>query len=147
VVNFNKKGPRLHPRRGISTIVGAAIFLVLFASATSTFFLAMDAQRDTINSQRAISDAIMEKTKEKFSIAVSTDESNSNRLGIQVKNQGTNPVEIDNIWVVNKSGSYPAKKYLIDYKDSVIPSGYGSNILENTPLFMQTDDYDIKVVL
>ncbi len=146
MVDFNKKGARLQPRRGISTIVGAAIFLVLFASATSTFFIAMDAQRDTINSQRAISDAIMEKTKEKFSIAASTDESNNNRLGIQVKNQGTNPVEIDDIWIVNKSGNFPAKKYLVDYKDSVIPPGYGSNILENTPLFMQTDDYDIKVV-
>jgi hypothetical protein len=146
VVEYNKKGPRLHQRRGISTIVGAAIFLVLFASATSTFFLAMDAQRDTINSQRAISDAIMEKTKEKFSIAPSIDETNGNLLGIQVKNLGTNPVEIDDIWIVNKSGSFPAKKYLIDYKDSVIPPGYGSNILENTPLNMLPDDYDIKVV-
>jgi hypothetical protein len=146
VVNFNKRGARLHPRRGISTIVGAAIFLVLFASATSTFFIAMDSQRDTINTQRTISESIMDKTKEKFSISVSTDDSNNNRLGIQVKNQGTNPVEIGNIWIVNKSGSYPATKYLIDYKDSVIPPGYGSDILENTPLFMQTDDYDIKVV-
>jgi archaellum component FlaF (FlaF/FlaG flagellin family) len=146
VVNFNKRGARLHPRRGISTIVGAAIFLILFASATSTFFIAMDSQRDTINTQRTISESIMDKTKEKFSISVSTDDSNNNRLGIQVKNQGINPVEIGNIWIVNKSGSYPATKYLIDYKDSVIPPGYGSDILENTPLFMQTDDYDIKVV-
>jgi archaellum component FlaF (FlaF/FlaG flagellin family) len=146
VVNFKKKGARLHPRRGISTIVGAAIFLVLFASATSTFFIAMDSQRDTINTQRTISESIMDKTKEKFSIAVSTDDSNNNRLGIQVKNQGTNPVEIGNIWIVNKSGSFPATKYLIDYKDSVIPPGYGSDILQNTPLFMQANDYDIKVV-
>jgi hypothetical protein len=146
VVNSNKKGPRLHQRRGISTIVGAAIFLILFASATSTFFLAMDAQRDTINSQRAISDVIIDKTKEKFSIAPSIDETNGNLLGIQVKNLGTNPVEIDDIWIVNKSGSFPAKKHLIDYKDSVIPPGYGSNILENIPLTMLPDDYDIKVV-
>ena len=146
MVNFNKRGAVLHPRRGISTIVGAAIFLVLFASATSTFFIAMDSQRDTINTQRAISESIMDKTKEKFSIAVSTNETDNNRLGIQVKNQGTNPVEIGNIWIVNKSGSYPATKYLIDYKDSVIPPGYGSNILENTALFMQTDEYDVKVV-
>jgi archaellum component FlaF (FlaF/FlaG flagellin family) len=145
VVDSNKGGG-LNKRRGISTIVGAAIFLVLFASATSTFFIAMDSQRDTINSQRAISDAIMEKTKEKFSIAASVDETNGNLLGIQVKNLGTNPVEIDDIWIVNKSGSFPAKKYLIDYKDSVIPPGYGSNILENTRLTMLPDDYDIKVV-
>jgi len=146
VVNFNKKRAGLHKRRAISTIVGGAIFLVLFASASSTFFIAMDVQRDTINTQRMVSDSIMEKSKEKFSIAVSTNEADNNRLGIQVKNQGTNPVEIGNIWIVNNSGSFPAKKYLIDYKDSIIPPGYGSNILENTPLFMQTDDYDIKVV-
>ena len=146
MVNFNKKRAGLHKRRAVSTIVGAAIFLVLFASASSTFFIAMDVQRDTINTQRVISDSIMDKSKEKFSIAVSTDESNNNRLGIQVKNQGTNPVEVGDIWIINNSGSFPAKKYLIDYKDSVIPPGYGSNILENTPLFMNTDDYDIKVV-
>ena len=146
MVNFNKKRGGLHKRRAVSTIVGAAIFLVLFASASSTFFIAMDVQRDTINTQRVISDSIMEKSKEKFSIAVSTNEALNNRLGIQVKNQGTNPVEIGNIWIINNSGSFPAKKYLIDYKDSIIPPGYGSNILENTPLFMNTDDYDIKVV-
>jgi hypothetical protein len=146
VVNFNKKRAGLHKRRAVSTIVGGAIFLVLFASASSTFFIAMDVQRDTINTQRVVSDSIMEKSKEKFSIAVSTDESNNNRLGIQVKNLGTNPVEIGDLWIINNSGSFPAQKYLIDYKDSVIPPGYGSNILENTPLFMNTDDYDIKVV-
>jgi len=146
VVNFIKKRAGLHKRRAVSTIVGAAIFLVLFASASSTFFIAMDVQRDTINTQRLVSDSIMEKSKEKFSIAVSTDESNNNKLGIQVKNQGTNPVEIGNIWIINNSGSFPAKKYLLDYKDSIIPPGYGSNILENTPLFMNIDEYDIKVV-
>jgi hypothetical protein len=42
VVNFNKKRAGLHKRRAVSTIVGGAIFLVLFASASSTFFIAMD---------------------------------------------------------------------------------------------------------
>ncbi len=146
MVNFNKNRAGFHKRRAVSTIVGAAIFLVLFASASSTFFIAMDVQRDTINTQRLVSDSIMEKSKEKFSIAVATDETNNNRLGIQVKNLGTNPVEIDDIWIVNKSGNFPAKKYLIDYKDSVIPPGYGSNILESITLTMLPDDYDIKVV-
>ncbi len=146
MVNFNKKRVGLRNRRAVSSIVGGAIFLVLFVSASSTFFIAMDVQRDTINTQRAISDSILDKTKEKFSIAVSTDSLNNNKLGIQVKNQGTNPVEIGNIWIINNSGNFPAKKYLLDYKDSIIPPGYGSNILENTPLFMYTDDYDIKVV-
>ena len=147
MVEFFKKRGNFSSRRGISTIVGGAIFLVLFASAFSTFFIAMDFQRDTINTQRAISESIMEKTKEQFSIAVSADDTNNNRIGIQVKNSGTNAVEIDNIWIVNKSGNYPAQKHLINYTDAIIPPGYGSNILENTPLhFTVVDDYDIKVV-
>lgn len=147
MVTSNNKRAKLQKRRAISTIVGGAIFLVLFVSALSTFFIAMDVQRDTINTQRTISESIMDKTKEQFSIAVSTDDSQNNLLGIQVKNQGTNPVEVGNIWIINKSGNQPAEKYLIDYRDSIIPPGYGSNILENTPLHLTVaDDYDIKVV-
>ena len=147
MVAFNRKRANFQQRRAISTIVGGAIFLILFASAFSTFFIAMDFQRDSINTQRAISESIMEKTKEQFSIAVSTDDSDLNRLGIQVKNQGTNPVEIGNIWIINKSGDYPAEKHLINYTDSIIPPGYGSDILNNTRLRLTVvDDYDIKVV-
>ena len=150
MVASRKGRAKLHHRRGLSTIVGGAIFLVLFTGAFSTFFLAMDFQRDTINTQRAISDSIMEKTKEKFSISVSTGDVPTsipnNKLAIQVKNQGINPVEIDNIWIINNSGTHPAEKYLIDYKDSVIPPGYGVDILDSSTLFMYSDDYDIKVV-
>jgi len=147
VVAFDNKRAKLQKRRAISSIVGGAIFLVLFLSAISTFFVAMDVQRDTINTQRTISDSIMEKTQEQFSIAVSADAAQNNLLGIQVKNQGTNPVEIQNIWIINNSGNYPAEKHLIDYSDSIIPPGYGSNILENTPLHLTVvDDYDIKVI-
>jgi len=133
-------------RRGISTIVGGLIFLVLLTSGFSTFYIAMDVQRDTINTQKIISDSIMEKTKEKFSISVSTDQDNNNKLGIQVKNLGTNPVELADIWIVNKSGSFPANKFEVDYNDAFVPAGYGTNILESKSLFMTTDEYDIKVV-
>ncbi len=126
--------------------MGGLIFLVLLTSGFSTFYLAMDVQRDTINTQKIISDSIMEKTKEKFSISVSTDQDNNNELGIQVKNLGTNPVELADIWIVNKSGSFPAKKFEVDYNDAFVPAGYGTNILESKSLFMTTDEYDIKVV-
>ena len=144
MVNFEKGRAKPHKRRAISTIVGGAIFLVLFTSALSTFFIAMDFQRDSINTQRSISESMMEKTKEKFAISASTDP--VDRLGIQVKNQGTNPVEIATVWIVTKSGSFPANQYDIDYLDSNIPPGYGADILENTPVVLLPDDYDIKVV-
>ena len=136
----------LNKKRGVSSIVGGIIFLVLLSAGFSTFFLAMDVQADAIDAQRSMSNLIIDKTKEKFTISASIDKDDSNRLGIQLKNLGSNPVLVNNIWIINNSGDFPAKKHLIDYKDSVIPPGYGTDILENTPLFMKVDDYDIKVV-
>ncbi len=84
-------------RRGISTIVGGLIFLVLMTSAFSTFYIAFDVQQGTINTQRDISRDLMEKTQEQFVISAGADPNDNNRLGIQVKNQGPNPVEVANI--------------------------------------------------
>ena len=77
-------------RRGISTIVGGIIFLVLLTSGFSAFYIALDVQKDTINTQREISKDIVEKTQEQFVISAGTNPTD-NKLGIQVKNQGPNP--------------------------------------------------------
>jgi len=136
-------------RRGISTIVGGIIFLVLLTSGFSSFYIALDVQKDTINTQREISKSIVEKTLEQFVISAGTDPVN-NKLGIQVKNQGPNPVEITNIWIINKSSvetpPNSANSYDIDYEDAFIPPGYGAPILEHTPLYLGPNDYTIKVV-
>jgi len=146
----------LKKKRGISTIVGGIIFLVLLSAGFSTFFVAMDVQSDTINAQRTISDSIIEKTQEQFSIGVATDDINDwPTLGIQVKNEGPNPIQISNIWIVNKSlPDQPAKNIPISHSDAFIPPGYGLSILENQFLQMKDptktpgfpDLYDIKVV-
>ena len=106
----------------------------------------MDVQSDTVNAQKSVSGLLIDKAKEEFSIAASVDTADANRLGIQLKNQGPNPVQVEDVWVITNSGNFPATKYLIDYQDSLIPAGYGSDILTNTPLFMAVDDYEIKVV-
>ncbi len=146
----------LNRRRGISTIVGGIIFVVLLTAGFSTFFVAMDVQSDTINAQRTISNSIIDKTQEKFTIAAATDDSTPwPTLGLQVKNEGPNPVQISNIWIINKSlPEQPVKNIPIKYSDSFIPPGYGISILENQPLKMKDptltpgfpDLYDIKVV-
>lgn len=137
----------LNRRRGISTIVGGIIFLVLLSAGFSTFFVAMDVQQDTINTQRTISNSIIEKTQEQFSIAVATDDSDGYKLGIQVKNEGSNPIQISNIWIINKSEiNYPVKNIPVYYNDAFITSGSNSSILETQHLTMVLGDYDIKVV-
>jgi len=137
-------------RRGISTIVGGLIFLILLTTGFSAFYVALDTQMDTVDTQRKISSSILEKTQEQFDIAVAVDESQNNLLGIQVSNKGTNPVEISNIWIINQSASetppYEAKSYDVNYEDAFIPQGYGAQILEKTPIRLNPNTYDIKVV-
>ena len=146
MVNYSNK-IYLNRRRGISTIVGGIIFLVLLTAGFSSFFVAMDVQQDTINAQRTISNSIIDKTQEQFSIAVATDDSNGYKLGIQVKNAGPNSVQISNIWIINKSEiNYPVKNIPVYYNDAFITSGSNSSILETQHLTMVLGDYDIKVV-
>jgi len=137
-------------RRGISTIVGGLIFLILMTSAFSTFYIAFDVQQETINTQRDVSRDLVEKTQEQFVISAGADPNDNNRLGIQVKNQGPNPVEVANIWIVNKSDvNEPANRYEVNYQDVFIPPGYGAPILENTPLYLNPafgNDYTVKVI-
>jgi len=132
-------------RRGISTIVGGVIFLVLLTGGFSTFYIALDVQKDTINTQREISKSIVEKTLEQFEISTGTNPVD-NTFEIQVENQGVNPVEITNIWIINKTSPYPANSYDVDYEDAFVPPGFSTQILENTPLSLSPGQYDIKVV-
>jgi len=145
----NKNNLKLHKSRGISTIVGGIIFLVLLTSGFSSFYIALDVQKDTINTQREISKDIVQKIQEQFSISTSTDPDN-NLLGIQVENQGQNPIEISNIWIINKSAietpPYSAVSIDVNYDDAFIPAGYDAPILKKTPLYMSPGEYDIKVV-
>ena len=146
MVNYSNK-IYLNRKRGISTVIGGIIFLVLLTAGFSSFFVAMDVQQDTINAQRTISNSIIEKTQEQFSFAVATDDSNGYKLGIQVKNEGPNPVQISNIWIINKSDvNYPVKNIPINYNDAFITPGTNSSILETQLLYMIPNEYDIKVV-
>jgi len=147
MVTFSSNNITLNKKRGVSSIVGALIFLVLLTAGFSTFFLAMDVQTDTIDAQRSISDSIIDKTKEQFAVAVATDDSNGYKLGIQVQNHGPNPVEISDIWIINKSqANQPTMKIPVNYEDAFIPGGTNSSILENQHLTMVPNDYDIKII-
>ncbi len=133
--------------RGISTVVGGIIFLVLLTAGFSTFFAAMDVQSDTINAHRTVSNYIIEKTQEDFEIEVTSNNSTGYKLGILVKNEGSNPVQISNIWIINKSEvNEPATSYDVNSNDAFIPLGHYAQILEKTPIKMKHGEHAIKVV-
>ena len=136
-------------RRGISSIVGSMFFLILMTSGFSVYFLSIQSQTDLVDTQQKVADTQIRKIQENYAISATTDTNDNNRLAIQVKNQGPFPLEVADIWIINKTDAvngYPAERHLLNSTDSFIPIGYGKNILENKPLYMNPDEYDIKVI-
>lgn len=134
-------------RKGIASIVGGLFFLVLMTSGFTVYYVALESQAEMIDTQQLIASTEIKKIQEKFAISAAADPSNNNQLQIQVKNQGYHPIEIADVWIINKTDTnQPATKYELDYNDAFIPAGYGGQILENTPLYLNPDLYDIKVV-
>ena len=134
-------------RKGIASVVGGLFFLVLMTSGFAVSYVAIENQSAMIDTQQLIASTEIKKIQEKFAISATADPSNNNLLQIQVKNQGYHPIEIADVWIINKTDiNQPATKYELDYNDAFIPAGYGGQILENTPLYLNPDLYGIKVV-
>jgi len=134
-------------KKGISSIVGGIFFLVLMTSGFTVYYVALDSQAQMLDTQQVIADHEVAKIREKFTISVSADTNDNNRLAIQVTNEGTNVVEIVDAWIVNTTATnQPAIKSEIIYDDAFIPAGFTGDILANTPLYLSLGQYDIKVV-
>ncbi len=134
-------------RKAISSIVGGIFFLVLMTSGFTVYYVALDTQSQMLDVQQIIADTEVKKIREKFTISVSIDPNDNDRLAIQVTNEGTNVVEIADAWIVNKTATnQPAKRHEVKYDDAFIPAGFSGEILANTPLYMSPGEYDIKVV-
>jgi len=133
--------------KGISSVVGGLFFLVLMTAGFSVYYVALDNQSKMVVAQQVIADTEIKKIREKFTISVSTDPNDNNRLAIQVKNQGFNTVEIADAWIINKTTTnQPAKKHEVKYNDAFIPTQFSGDIFANTPLYMSPGEYDIKVI-
>jgi len=136
----------LNQRKGISSIVGGIFFLVLMTSGFTVYYVALDSQSQMLYTQQIIANNEVAKIKEKFVVAASSSGVN-NLLSLQVLNTGNNPIKIADVWIVNKTdAAEPATKYDLDYRDVSIPVGHNGNILSNTPLYLISDIYDIKVI-
>jgi len=132
-------------QKGISSIVGGIFFLVLMTSGFTVYFVALDTQSQMLATQQIIADTEVAKIQEKFVVAASSSGVN-NLLSLQVLNTGNNALEIADVWIINKTGTEVATRYNLDYRDVSIPVGYSGNILENTPLYLISDIYNIKVI-
>jgi len=142
---FPRSKIKLENKKAISSIVGGIFFLVLMTSGFTVYYVALDSQSQMLDTQQIIADTEVAKIKEKFVVAASSSGVN-NLLSLQVVNTGNNVVEIADVWIINKTGIENATRYDLDYRDVSIPVGYSGNILSNTPLYLISDIYDIKVI-
>ena len=134
-------------KKGISTIIGGFIFLVILVSAFTAFIVAFQIMTDLMEAQVKIGTESITKAREEFSVITSVKPSQANRLYVQVKNTGNTPIQISDAWIINKTSSpYPAKLYEIAYQDSFIAPGSSKNIFANTVVTLQNKYHDIKVV-
>jgi len=133
-------------RKGISSIVGGIFFLVLMTAGFTVYYVALDSQSQMLDTQKIIADNEIAKIQEDFVVAASSNPVD-NRLSLQVANTGNNPIEIADIWIINKTdANEPAKRHELNYADVSIPVSHTGNILENTALYLDPEVYDIKVV-
>jgi len=133
-------------RRGVATIVGMFFFVVIMAAALAAFSAAFLLQENMINTQLKVTQQNIVNLDEDFVITTEFDITDSNRLCLNIENTGSEPLQIVDIWIVNKTDPYPANRYEIDYTDMHIPISSISNMLEDPPLYLTEGTYEFKVV-
>ncbi len=144
-------------RRGLSTIVGGLIFVVLMVSAFSMFGVVLQTQSDMGETARIVANADLQQQQEDFNINVYTD--SNQLLTADVKNIGQNHVEIFSLVITNVTGvaaaaaGYPVNIHDIPSDTSFVSPGYTQNVVLTTPLTLalaanpgDTELYHFKVI-
>jgi len=136
-------------RKAISTIIGTFFFVVVMVGAFTAFILMMQTNADFLNTQLDTTQHEIQKIQGQFTIAAAYDSGIGNRLCVSVKNAGSTPLEIADLFIVNKT-SNTVKQHDIDFRDAFVPASSIKQILTNQPITLRSGttgiDYDIKVV-
>lgn len=115
--------------------------------ALTAMILGFEMNANLFETQIGITSEKVAQSRENIEILPSSKPSESDRLYVQVHNKGNTPVQITDLWVINKNTSpYSADKYEIEYEDSFVSPGSKKQILTNTPITLADGIYDIKVV-
>ena len=121
-------------RTAISTIVGTFFFVVVMVGAFTAFILMMQTNSEFLNTQLSTSQNEIEKIQGQFTIAAAYDATGtSKRLCVSVKNAGSTPLEIADLFIVNKTNN-EARQFDIDFRDTFVPASSIRDILDNQPI-------------
>ena len=131
-------------RRGISTVVGAVFFIIIFTSVISFVTYDMNLLNNFTSAFVTKSQADADANHEEFSVTkITIDKS---KFNITVQNSGNIPISINRMWVQNKSDiTWGTSKY--DINQVVYPGNSLAQIGQSIPLYAKsTQGYDIKLV-
>jgi len=131
-------------RKGISTLVGSIFFLVLMFAVFGAILTAFQLQTDLIGVQQQVSDIEVKKSQEKFSI----NPYYSGNLHVDVTNDGTNAIEVVDVWQVETGDDLEAKKYPVVSIDAFVPPGSTIDVMKNylPAVAAAGGTYNVKVV-
>jgi hypothetical protein len=143
-------------RRGLSSIVGALLFVVLMVATFAVLGVALDSQTDIVDTGREVADIGLKKQQEHFVID-SVVQAPGDNLELNVKNVGNNPTEIFTLVMTNSSdvaNNHPTKTIDIPSDTSFLPPGTddSTDIVDTLNLKMksasadETDTYQFKVI-
>jgi len=139
-------------RRGLSSVVGALLFVVLMVATFSVLGIALNTQTDIVSTARDVASIDLKKQQEEFGISVSTNATQF--LSIDVNNIGQNPVEIFTVVMTNVTDiGFPTTLVEIPSDTSFIPSGDDDDIVSTLDLQMNlapaaglTETYNFKII-
>ena len=128
---FNPKN-----RRGLSSVVGALLFVVLMVATFSVLGVALNSQTDIVSTSRDIAEIDLKKQKEDFTMnAFTTGPNGTAVLSVNVNNLGQNPTEIFTLIVIdsqNATVGLPVDVYDIPADASFVMPSETKNILATT---------------
>ena len=102
---------RAKKRRGLSSVVGALLFVVLMVATFAVLGVALDSQTNIVDISRQVADTGLKKQQEKFTINTIV-QLPSTSLQVNVTNKGQNPAEIFTLVITNSSdiaNGYPTQ--------------------------------------
>ncbi len=144
-------------RRGLSSIVGALLFVVLMVSTFAVLGVALESQTDITATGRDVADKDLEKQKEAFTLnnIGQPGYGLTDYLKIELSNQGPNTAEMFTVVMTNATDAgEPTKTFEVPSATSFLPVGeIGTTDIVSTSLLQlddpgagNTDDYDFKVI-
>src|SRR3989344_1960007 len=133
-------------RNAVSTIIGTFFFVIIMAGAFTAFIIMMQTNSNFLNIQLGATQNEIQKIQGQFTVTSAYDSGIGNRLCISVKNSGSTPLEIADLFIENKTNNV-VRQFDIDFRDAFVPASSIRQILTNQPIALTSGiTYDIKVV-